>query len=148
MNLQKRNLLITIFVVIILNILIYTNNKQRTSFRYFIWNTQTISLGKVINISFVSGLLISTILNNYIITKGLTNKAIVEESEEDRENTTINNNYADEMPPERDIRDSQPTISVNYRVVKSNEENYESYTNTPSDKSKYDDDWSETNSEW
>ena len=28
-----------------------------------------------------------------------------------------------EMPPQRDIRDAQPTISVNYRVVKNIEEN-------------------------
>ena len=26
-----------------------------------------------------------------------------------------------EMPPQRDIRDAQPTISVNYRVVKNTE---------------------------
>ena len=28
-----------------------------------------------------------------------------------------------EMPPQRDIRDAQPTISVNYRVVKNMEDN-------------------------
>ena len=27
------------------------------------------------------------------------------------------------MPPERDIRAAQPTISVNYRVIKNTEEN-------------------------
>ena len=28
-----------------------------------------------------------------------------------------------EMPPQRDIRDAQPTISVNYRVIKNTEDN-------------------------
>ena len=28
-----------------------------------------------------------------------------------------------EMPPERDLRDTQPTISVNYRVIKNKAEN-------------------------
>ena len=38
-----------------------------------------------------------------------------------------------EMPPQRDIRETQPTISVNYRVVKNMNDNYlkkdQSYSN-------------------
>ena len=145
MNLQKKNLLITIFIIIILNILININNKQKTSFSYFIWDTQNISIGKIVNISFVSGLLVSIILNNYIVIKDL-NKDIIDEEEEEKEDTIINN-FKD-IPPERDIRDAQPTISVNYRVVKTNENNNRKYEDDFSDESKYEDDWSEANAEW
>ena len=165
MNFKKSNLLIIIFIIIvIINIFIYINNKQKTSFRYFIWNAQGVNLGKIINISFVSGLLVSIGINNFLIKKDINKKGLgnLEEEdfeninkkglgnleEEDFENINKNNNKLEyEMPPERDIRDTQPTISVNYRVIKSSENNDPSYENS-SDKNKYDDDWTETNYEW
>ena len=63
-------------------------------------------------------------------------------------NTEINETIND-RPPERDIRDSQPTISVNYRVIKQNntggndvdegfmDNKYQNY-----------DDWEESESNW
>ena len=149
MKFKKRNLLIIIFIAIIINILVYLNNKQKTSFKYFIWNAQRVSLGNIINISFFSGLLISTSLNNYLITKDIKSQTLNNNLEEDFENTTNNNIKLDnEMPPERDIRDSQPTISVNYRVVKSTEDKNIDYDDNPYDKDKYNDDWTEKNYEW
>ena len=53
-----------------------------------------------------------------------------------------------EMPPERDLRDPQPTISVNYRVIKNMGDNSTTYEdNTKTDK-KYEDDWNDKDSEW
>ena len=53
-----------------------------------------------------------------------------------------------EMPPQRDIRDAQPTISVNYRVVKNTEEtNFKSdqnFSNSPDNK----DDWGNDDNDW
>ena len=53
-----------------------------------------------------------------------------------------------EMPPQRDIRDAQPTISVNYRVVKNTEENDlkrdKNYSNNPD----YRDDWDNQDNDW
>ena len=53
-----------------------------------------------------------------------------------------------EMPPQRDIRDAQPTISVNYRVIKNNsDKNLNSdqyYSNIPNDR----DDWDNGNDDW
>ena len=53
-----------------------------------------------------------------------------------------------EMPPQRDIRDAQPTISVNYRVVKNTEENNsksdQNYSNNPDSN----DDWDNDKNEW
>ena len=53
-----------------------------------------------------------------------------------------------EMPPQRDIRDAQPTISVNYRVIKNNsdkninsDQNYSNIQNGA-------DDWDNGNDDW
>jgi len=66
MFLKKRKLVSVILIIFIVNTLLFINNKQKTSFRYLIWNIQEISLGKIISISFSSGLLISTALNNFL----------------------------------------------------------------------------------
>ena len=53
-----------------------------------------------------------------------------------------------EMPPQRDVRDTQPTISVNYRVVKNTEGNNfkkdRNYSNTPDNI----DDWYNDEIDW
>ena len=61
---KKKYLLLTLLLIIIFEILLYTNNNQKTSFRYFKWTLQEVSIGKLISISFFSGLFISTLLNN------------------------------------------------------------------------------------
>ena len=52
------------------------------------------------------------------------------------------------MPPQRDIREAQPTISVNYRVIKNTEENNfksdRKYSNSPDNK----DDWDSEDNDW
>ena len=57
-------------------------------------------------------------------------------------------NSSIEMPPQRDIRDAQPTISVNYRVVKNTEENNfkkdQNYSNSPNNN----DDWDNNDKDW
>ena len=63
-------------------------------------------------------------------------------------NTEINESIND-RPPERDIRDSQPTISVNYRVIKQN--NTEVNDNDKGhidNKYKNYDEWEEIESTW
>ena len=63
---KKKYLLLTLFLIIIFQILLYTNNNQKTSFRYFKWTLQEVSIGKLISISFFSGLFISSLLNSTI----------------------------------------------------------------------------------
>ena len=63
---KKKYLLLTLFLLIIIQILLYTNNNQKTSFRYFKWTLQEVSIGKLISISFFSGLVVSTLLNTTI----------------------------------------------------------------------------------
>ena len=145
---KKKYLLLTLFLIIIFQILLYTNNNQKTSFRYFKWTLKEVSIGKLISISFFSGFIVSTLLNT-TITSTSFRKTSLENVEDD---FISNNNEEDmepnvEMPPQRDIRETQPTISVNYRVVKNmNDKNLkkdQSYSNQD-----FKDDWDDTDNDW
>jgi len=145
---KKKYLLLTLFLIIIFQILLYTNNNQKTSFRYLKWNLQEVSIGKLISISFFSGLFVSTLLNTTITSTSFRKKTF-ENVEED---FVSHNNDEDmepnfEMPPQRDIRDTQPTISVNYRVVKNMNDNNlqkdQSYSNQD-----IKDDWDNADNDW
>ena len=122
---KKKYLLLTLFLIIIFQIFLYTNNNQKTSFRYLKWTLQEVSIGKLISISFFSGLFVSTLLNTTITSTNFRKKTF-ENVEDDF--VSSNNNEEEmepnvEMPPQRDIRETQPTISVNYRVVKNMNDN-------------------------
>ena len=146
---KKKYLLLTLLLVIIFQTLLYTNNNQKTSFRYFKWTLQEVSIGKLISISFFSGLFVSTLLNTTNTINSFRKKTfenveddfVSENNEEDMESNV-------EMPPQRDIRETQPTISVNYRVVKnmddSNLKKDRNYSNNPDNK----DDWDNGDNDW
>jgi len=145
---KKKYLLLTLFLLIIIQILLYTNNNQKTSFRYFKWTLQEVSIGKLISISFFSGLFVSTLLNNTIASTSSRKKTF-----KNVEDDFVSNNYEEEMepnvemPPQRDIRATQPTISVNYRVVKNMNDNNlkkdQSYSNQD-----IKDDWDNADNDW
>ena len=144
---KKKYLLLTLFLLIIFQILLHTNNNQKTSFRYFKWTLQEVSIGKLISISFFSGLFVSTLLNT-TITSTSSRKKTFENVEDD----FVSNNEEEmepnvEMPPQRDIRETQPTITVNYRVVKNmNDNNFkkdQSYSNQD-----IKDDWDSADNDW
>jgi len=145
---KKKFLLLTLFLIIIFQILLYTNNNQKTSFRYFKWTLQEVSIGKLISISFFSGLFVSTLLNTTITSNSFRKKTfenveddfVSENKEEERESNV-------EMPPQRDIRETQPTISVNYRVIKNiNENNLKKDRNYSKPDNK--DDWDNVDNDW
>ncbi len=146
--LKKKYLLITLFLIIIFQILLFTNNNQKSSFRYFKWTLQEVSIGKLISISFFSGLFVSTLINTTINSTCITKKAF-EKVEDD---FVSNNNVEDmepnvEIPPQRDIRETQPTISVNYRVVKNmNDNNFKKDLNYSDPDNK--DDWENADNDW
>ena len=145
---KKKYLLLTLFLLIIIQILLYTNNNQKTSFRYFKWTLQEVSIGKLISISFFSGLFVSTLLNNTIASTSSRKKTF-----KNVEDDFVSNNNEEEMepnvemPPQRDIRETQPTISVNYRVVKNMNDNNlkkeQSYSNQDNK-----DDWDNADNDW
>ena len=144
---KKKYLLLTFFLIIIFQILLYTNNNQRTSIRYFKWTVQDIRIGKLISISFFSGFFISTFLNTISTSYKINTSENIKEdfdtlnSEEDFKSNL-------EMPPQRDIRDAQPTISVNYRVVKNTEENNFERDRNYSNSSDNKDDWDNDENDW
>ena len=147
MNFKKNLLLLTLFLIIIFQTFLYLNNNQKTSFRYFKWTVQEVSIGKLISISFFSGLFISTLLNtSFTSFKKNTLENIEENYETLNNNEDIKSNI--EMPPERDIRDAQPTISVNYRVIRNTEKNNfksdQNYSNSFDDN----DDWNSNDNDW
>ena len=152
MNYKKKIFISSIFFILIIQILLLINNKQKTSFRFFIWKVQEVSIGRLICISFVSGLLMSSLLN-----KTVNNNIKSYKKNEASDNRISNDNFSledeeisdsYEIPPERDIRDTQPTISVNYRIIKDNGENEIKDTKQKSKKTQYQDDWNDNYSDW
>ena len=149
---KKKYLLLTLFLIIVFQILLYTNNNQKTSFRYFKWTLQEVSIGKLISISFFSGLFVSTLLNTTITSTGFSPSFIKKTLENVEDDFASNNNDEEmkpyvEMPPQRDIRETQPTISVNYRVIKNMNDNNlkkdQSYSNQD-----IKDDWDNADNDW
>ena len=144
---KKKYLLLTLFLIIIFQALLYTNNNQKTSFRYFKWTIQEISIGKLISISFCSGLVMSSLLNTTLFS---FKKNTIKNTEENIESQINEENIKSdiEMPPQRDIRDTQPTISVNYRVVRNMDENNfkrdQDFSNRPDNN----DDWGNNGNDW
>ena len=145
---KKKFLLLTLFLIIILQTLLYTNNYQKTSFRFFKWTIQQVSIGKLISISFFSGLLITTLMNTTITSTSLrknTFENMPDDFESQNDEEDIEPNV--EMPPQRNIRESQPTISVNYRVIKNvNDNNLKKDRNYSNPDNK--DDWDNNNNDW
>ena len=145
---KKKYLLLTLFLLIVFQTFLYTNNNQKTSFRYFKWTLQEVSIGKLVSISFFSGLFIGSLFNS-TITSTTFRKNTSENVEDD---FVSQNNDEDmeanlEMPPQRSIRETQPTISVNYRVVKNMNDNNlkkdQSYSNQ-----EIKDDWDNADNDW
>ena len=144
---KKKFLLLTLFFIIIFQTLLHINNNQKTSFRYFKWTVQEVSIGKLISFSFFSGLIISTLLNTTFTSfKKNTYEEIEENYEPLNNDDDLKSNL--EMPPQRDIRDTQPTISVNYRVIKNTDKNNFTSSKNYSSSQDKEDDWNYDDNEW
>ena len=151
MNYRKKSLIFSILLISIIQIFLLINNRQKTSLRYFIWIIQDVSIGRLICVSFISGFLISSILNNTLHNDIRTFSVNEEDKTTAEDDYFINREDKDEsneIPPERDLRDPQPTISVNYRVIKDNGENELKDRNQSKGATQYQDDWSTNDSEW
>tara|TARA_Y200000002_G_scaffold379615_1_gene389275 strand:+ start:792 stop:1256 length:465 start_codon:yes stop_codon:yes gene_type:complete len=154
MNYKKKSLILNILLIVSIHILLLINNRQKTSFRFFTLNVREVSIGKLICVSFISGLLMNSIIK---ITSQKETRTLIEDENDysysptDKEDYSINSedkNESNEKPPERDLRDVQPTISVNYRVIKDNRDNESNQRNQSSQNSQYQDDWSDNYLEW
>ena len=148
---KKKLLIFAILIIFSIQFFLYLNNNQKSTFRFLTWDSNEFRLGGLINISFFSGFLISTILNKVMISKEtIYNRKSKENIFDDTEKIENEENYKSdtEIPPQRDIREKQPTISVNYRIIKNKSKSYsEDYENNI-DNQKSIDDWDNNNSDW
>ena len=137
---------IFIFILSILNI----KNPEKTKFYLFTSKTEEISLGNLITITFIAGFSFSSVLsliskNNSqeLLENNFTNYEEIDKSDENNFSQDLNSN----PPPERDVRDSQPTISVNYRFVDQDNNSYSSKKTTDNPNNE-DNDWLNYDNEW
>ena len=128
-------------------------NPEKIKFYFFTSKTENISLGNLISISFISGFTLSSLLT--LISKNDLEKSLADNFINDDEiGKSIEENYSQEFkpnrPPERDVRESQPTISVNYRFV----DQYDEFNNSKNTKNEKNnlkndkDDWVNNDDEW
>ena len=156
MNLKKKLIILFfIFTTITLSI-INLKNTPKTYLYFLNFKTEKLTLGNFITLSFLTGLT-TTFTFSYINSKNEDiiynvdklniNSEILQDDL--KENNTENNESINERPPERDLRECQPTISVNYRIIKQND-NQENNKGDSNNDNRYqnNDDWEEIESNW
>ena len=150
MNINKKLIVSFIFIFIFILSILNIKNPEKTKFYLFTSKTEEISLGNLITITFIAGFSFSSVLsliskNNSqeLLENNFTNYEEIDKSDENNFSQNLNSN----PPPERDVRDSQPTISVNYRFVDQDNNSYSSKktTNNPNNE---DSDWVNYDNEW
>ena len=150
MNINKKLIVSFIFIFIFILSILNIKNPEKTKFYLFTSKTEEISLGNLITITFIAGFSFSSVLsliskNNSqeLLENNFTNYEEIDKSDENNFSQDLNSN----PPPERDVRDSQPTISVNYRFVDQDNNSYSSRkkTNNPNNE---DNDWVNYDNEW
>ena len=150
MNVNKKLIAFFIFFSILILSILNIKNPDKTKFYLFTFKTEELSLGNLITITFISGFSFSSVLS--LISKNdsqnssednFSNYEEIDKSDENNFSQDINSN----PPPERDVRDSQPTISVNYRFVDQENDSYNPKKTRNSPKSE-DNDWVNYDNEW
>ena len=154
----KKNLIILIFLLTTITLSIINLKNTSKTYLYFLnFKTEKLTLGSFITLSFLTGFT-TTFTFSYLTSSKKENEMINYERKDinsetlqgkyTKKNTEIKESIND-RPPERDIRDSQPTISVNYRVIKQNNTEVNDIDEEYID-NKYQnyDDWEEIESNW
>ena len=150
MNINKKLIVSFIFIFIFILSILNIKNPEKTKFYLFTSKTEEISLGNLITITFIAGFSFSSVLsliskNNSqeLLENNFTNYEEIDKSDENNISQDLNSN----PPPERDVRDSQPTISVNYRFVDQDNNSYSSKKTTDNPNNE-DNDWVNYDNEW
>jgi len=154
----KKNLIILIILLATITLSILNFKNTSKTYLYFLnFKTEKLTLGSFITLSFLAGFT-TTFTFSYITNSKNENKMFNDEEFEINsetlkgnfiENNTEIKQSINDRPPERDIRESQPTISVNYRVIKQNNMEVNDMDKGYTD-NKYQnyDDWEEIESNW
>ena len=150
MIINKKLIAFFIFFSILTLSILNIKNPEKTKFYLFTTKTENISLGNLITIAFISGLSFGSVLS--LISKNNSQELVEDSLTNDEElyktdNNDFNQQLDSNRPPERDVRESQPTISVNYRFVDQDNYSYspEKTTNNPTNE---DNDWVNHDNEW
>ena len=152
---NNKNKFVVFFILISVLILSIFNikNPEKAKFYLFTSKTEEISLGNLITITFLSGFTFSSLLT--LFTKNSSQKSLddnfINEEESDKtDNYNFNKELEYDRPPERDIRESQPTVTVNYRFVDQKNNTYSSKNIKDTTDNLYNDDndWFNNDNEW
>ena len=147
MNIKNKLITFFIFFLIITLSTLNIKNTEKTKFYLFTSKMEEISLGNLIALTFISGFTFSSILT--LITQNNTEELLRDNVKYDKEFDKSNENnscqeFESERPPERDVRESQPTISVNYRFVDQDNNSYDSKNELNNNNN----DWLNNDNEW
>ena len=153
MNIKNKLFAFFIFILIFTLSIFNVKNPEKIKFYLFTSKKEQISLGNLITLTFVSGFTLSSLLT-------LISKTNLQASSDDNfinydeiEQSVENNTYQEfksDRPPERDVRESQPTISVNYRFVDQDDDLYNSKNNLKktNNVNNEDNDWLNNDDSW
>ena len=151
MNNKNKFIAFFIFILILAIYIFNINNPEKTKFYLFTSKTEQLSLGNLITLTFISGFTFSSLLTIFA-TNNLQESFddnYINEEDIDKSEDKINQNFKFDRPPERDVRESQPTISVNYRFVDQNEDNDISKNKSRKNNlNNEDNDWLNNNDSW
>ncbi len=153
MSINKKLIAFFIFLSILTLSILNIKNPEKTKFYLFTSKLEEVSLGNLISITFISGLSFSSVLT--LISKNNSEELLEDNFNNDEDILkTDENNYNQEFdsnrPPERDVRESQPTISVNYRFVDQNNNSFSSKNakETMNNLNNNENDWENYDNEW
>ena len=153
MNIKNKLIAFFIFILIFTLSIFNVKNPEKIKFYLFTSKKEQISLGNLITLTFVSGFTLSSLLT--LISKtnlqasSDENFINYDEIEQSVENNTYQE-FKSDRPPERDVRESQPTISVNYRFVDQDDDLYNSKNNSKktNNVNNEDNDWLNNDDSW
>ncbi len=153
MNNNKKLIAFFIFFSIITLSILNIRNPEKTKFYLFTSKAKEISLGNLITITFISGFSLSSVLS--LISKNNSQESLEDNLTNFEEiDKSDDKNFSQELnfsrPPERDVRESQPTISVNYRFVDqhNNSNSSKTTTKTINNSNSEENDWVNYDNEW
>ena len=153
MNIKNKFIAFFIFFSILILSIINIKNPEKTNIYLLTSKIEKISLGKIITVAFISGFSISSLLT--LISKNNSQESLEDYliNNDEIEETVKDNNIQEleyDRPPERDIRESQPTISLNYRFVDKDDNSYssENINKTKNNFNNDDNDWMNYDNEW
>ena len=151
MNIKNKFIVCFIFFTILTLSIFNTKNPDKTKFYFFTTKIEDLSLGNLITITFISGFTFSSLLT--LISKNKSQELLEDNFTNNDEEfyKSDKNNFIEELeydrPPERDVRESQPTISVNYRFI-DQDNNYSSSNKTKNNLNEEENDWLNNDNEW